>query len=559
MSGAAGVAVALVWVSPVGRCGNVPVRLAENEILYRTDYRYCVTGFTYTGPAATIEWMPTQDTNTWWGTTVFACKGNGRNAFTLGVVSRDNYLKFAAFDAAHSPVPLRDGDIALDTREPTFMKKLTDETWQQKLDRVAWWRHDRFGMFIHFGLYSLPARHEWLKSTARMSEERYQAYFDNFNPDRLDAREWARAAKRAGMRYAVLTAKHHEGFCLFDSKYTDYKVTNTPFGRDVVREYVEAFRAEGLKVGLYYSVIDWHHPAYPIDKTHPRRPASINDPKAMTPEAVAKMNAGRDIAVYRAYVRNQVTELLTQYGKIDIIWYDYTPKSGIPGCGKTRDDWDSAGLLALTRRLQPGILVDNRLDLADWEDGQDFLTPEQCRSEEPPTFAGREWPWETCQTFSGSWGYYRDEKTWKSSFQVLEQLIQTVSCGGNLIMNVGPTGRGELDHRVQERLADYGRWMAANGESIYGCGAAPKDLPRIPNTLYTYNAKSRRLYVHFLCWTTGPVPLPFADRVTYAQFLHDRSEVEIGLDAATGRTHVLKTPLDKPPVEIPVIELTLRP
>ena len=129
MSGAAGVVVALVWVSPVGRCENVPVRLAENEILYRTDYRYCVTGFTYTGPAATIEWMPTQDTNTWWGTTVFACKGNGRNAFTFGGVSRDNYLKFAAFDAAHSPVPLRDGDIALDTREPTFMKNLTDETW----------------------------------------------------------------------------------------------------------------------------------------------------------------------------------------------------------------------------------------------------------------------------------------------------------------------------------------------------------------------------------------------------------------------------------------------
>ena len=374
---AASAAAALALAGFAGWCGPKPVRLAENEVLYRTDYAYCVTGFTYTGPAATIEWMPTQDTNKWWGTTVFRCTAGGRNAFEFGAVSRDNYLKFAAFDAAHEPVPLKDGDLALETREPTFMKRLTDETWERKLERLAWWRHDRFGMFIHFGLYSLPARHEWLKGNAKMSEERYRPYFENFNPDHFDAREWARAAKAAGMRYVVLTTKHHEGFCLFDSKYTDYKSTNTPFGRDIVREYVDALRAEGLKVGFYYSVIDWHHPAYPIDKTHPLRPAGINDPKAMTPEAVAKMNAGRDIAVYREYVRNQVTELLTNYGKIDIIWYDFTPKSGIPGCGKTRDDWDSAGLLALTRRLQPGILVDNRLDLADWEDGQDFLTPEQ--------------------------------------------------------------------------------------------------------------------------------------------------------------------------------------
>ena len=533
-------------------------QLADNTVQFRTDYAYCVPSFTYVGPAATLEWMPTQNTNKWWGKTIFDCAAGCTNRFEFGVVSRDNYLKFSAFDAAHRPVALRPDDIVLEKQPPSFMKKLTDETWQQKLDRVAWWQHDRFGMFIHFGLYALPARHEWVKSKERIGEEKYAEYFANFNPDHFDARAWARSARRAGMKYAVLTTKHHEGFCLFDSKYTDYKVTKTPFGRDIVREYVDALRLEGLKVGFYYSLIDWHHPAYPIDKTHPRRPACINDAAAMTPAFVAEMNRGRDIAVYREYVRNQVTELLTNYGKIDIIWFDYTPKSGVRGAGKTRDDWDSAGLLALTRKLQPGIIVNNRLDLDDFEDGQDFLTPEQCRNEEPPTYAGREWPWETCQTFSGSWGYCRDEKTWKSGFQILEQLIKAVSCGGNLIMNVGPTGRGEFDSRVQERLEDYGKWMSANGESIYGCGAAPKDLPHIPNTLYTYNAKTKKLYVHFLCWTTGPLPLPFANRVKYAQFLHDKSEIQVGLDEKMGGKCVLYIPLDKPSVEIPVVELTLR-
>ena len=532
--------------------------ISGNTVLFHTGYAYCVPSFTYSGKADIIEWMPTQNTNKWWGKVVFTREKEGPARFEFNTVSRDNYLKFSAFDAARRPVALKPGEIVLEKRPPNYMKKLTSETWRQKLERVAWWQHDRFGMFIHFGLYSLPARHEWIKSREKISEEKYAGYFANFNPCRFNAKEWARAAKRAGMKYAVLTTKHHEGFCLFDSKYTDYKVTNTPFGRDIVREYVDALRAEGLKVGFYYSVIDWHHPAYPIDKTHPRRPKGINDPAVMTPAFIAEMNKGRDIAVYRAYIRNQVTELLTNYGKIDIIWYDYTPASGIKGAGKTRDDWDSAGLLALTRKLQPGIIVDNRLDLVDYEDGQDFLTPEQCRSEEPPTFAGRLWPWETCQTFSGSWGYYRDEKTWKSAFQILEQLIQTVSCGGNLIMNVGPTGSGEFDHRAKERLEDYAKWMAVNGESIYGCGAAPTDLVRIPNTLYTYNAETKKLYVHFLCWTTGPIPLPFADRVKYAQFLHDRSEVTVGLDEATGAKAVLHIPLDKPPVEIPVIEFTLK-
>ncbi len=525
----------------------------SNEVFYNPNYEYAIRGFTYSGQAAVLELKGSQTTNFCWGASMFKEGGMpGARTFELAQIQRDRYNKIAAFDAQGNPVPLKPEEIVLDKLPSSYVKHLTEETFEDKLRRVAWWQYDRFGLFVHFGLYALPARNEWFKSSACVSEEKYDSYFRNFNPERFDARVWAKAAKAAGMKYAVLTAKHHDGFCLFDTKYTDYKVTKTPFGRDIVKEYVDAFRAEGLKVGLYYSVIDWHHPDYTLDYTHPRRPEGPDSPVRRA--RIKAFNHGRDMNRYRTYIKNQIRELLTNYGEISIIWYDFTPKNSEWGMGKTRDDWDSAGILALTRKLQPDIIVDNRLDLDDWEDGQDFLTPEQCRTEEPLTFAGREWPWETCQTFSGSWGYCRDEKTWKSGFQILEQLIKTVSCGGNLIMNVGPTGRGEFDCRAQERLADYGAWMDRCSESIYGCGRAPKEFlkQRIPNTLYTYNPKKNKLYVHFLCWTTGPIPVPFAERVLYVQFLHDKSELTLDDE---GR---LQIPLDKPPLEIPVVEFTLK-
>ena len=179
---------------------------------------------------------------------------------------------------------------------------------------TEWFVQDRFGMFIHFGLYAMPARHEWIKTYELISEEKYDKYFKYFNPDLFDAKEWARKAKEAGMKYAVLTTKHHEGFCMFDSAYTDYKITNTPFGRDLVKEYADAFRAEGLKVGFYYSLIDWHHPDFTIDQKHPRR---------CEPDA-EEMNKTRDMKKYAEYMRNQMKELLTNYGKIDILWFDFT-------------------------------------------------------------------------------------------------------------------------------------------------------------------------------------------------------------------------------------------
>ena len=175
-------------------------------------------------------------------------------------------------------------------------------------------RRDRFGMFIHFGLYALPARHEWVMNREFMTDEHYKKYFDHFDPDLYDPKEWARQAKAAGMKYVVLTTKHHEGFCLFDSKYTDFKATNTPFGRDLVREYVDAFRAEGLKIGFYYSLIDWHHPEFPIDNRHPMR---------KRPDAL-ELNKNRDMHKYAEYMRNQVTELLTNYGEISILWFDFS-------------------------------------------------------------------------------------------------------------------------------------------------------------------------------------------------------------------------------------------
>ena len=467
----------------------------------------------------------------------------GRSVATLHSVMRHRYFCIRSKDK-----PLDAAKFSFDVVPYGYAKHLTDETWEEKLERLRWWTESRFGMFIHFGLYAAPARHEWVKTAECATEEKYQVYFDNFNPVRFDAREWARAAKEAGMKYVVLTAKHHEGFCLWDSAFTDYKITNTPFKRDLVREYVEAFRAEGLRVGFYYSLIDWHHPDFPIDALHPRRKGG--GALWQYGADMGDLNTGRDMAKYRAYMKNQVRELLTKYGTIDIIWFDFSyPKPN--GKGKGCDDWDSQGLVKLVRSINPKIIIDNRLDLSDYEDGWDFATPEQCREPFWVKVHGRRVPWETCQTFSGSWGYHRDEKDWKSGFQVICQLIETVSKGGNVIMNVGPTAAGEFDSRAKERLADYGKWLKVNGESIYGCTEAPKEFVAPNGTILTYNPKTRRLYMHLLSWQWGAMPIPFLDEVKYVQFLHDRSEIRTAGGA-------LQMPTDKPAVAVPVVEFVLK-
>ena len=427
--------------------------------------------------------------------------------------------------------------------------QLPKETEAQKTQRMKWWTDARFGMFIHWGLYALPARHEWVKNRERLTTEQYQKYFETFNPDMYNPKEWAKMAKDAGMKYVVLTAKHHEGFCLWDSKFTDYKSTNTPFGKDIIREYVDAFRAEGLKVGFYYSLIDWHHPDYTIDRNHPQRQDYDT--------AYTRLNKGKDMNRYREYMKNQVRELLTNYGEISIIWFDFS----FPGKnGKGRQDWDSENLLKLARSLQPGIIVDDRLDLRDVDGGWDFTTPEQYKVAKWPEVNGKRVPWETCQTFSGSWGYYRDETSWKSPAQLIELLSESVSKGGNLLLNVGPTARGTFDERARARLSSMGEWMKYNNRSIYNCTEAPAGFNAPANSILTYNPVTKRLYVHLLAYPMGSVTLEnMADKVKYVQFLHDASEIRFTTGSNETKNNLnLQLPVLKPPVEIPVLEIILK-
>ncbi|MBR7137780.1 MAG: alpha-L-fucosidase [Clostridia bacterium] len=415
---------------------------------------------------------------------------------------------------------------------------------------TAWFTRDRFGMFIHWGLYALPARHEWIKNRECIPEEKYQRYFEHFDPDLYDPKEWAKQAREAGMKYAVLTTKHHEGFCLFDSAYTDYKATNTKAGRDLVREFVDAFRAEGLRVGFYYSLIDWHHPHFTIDMLHPRR----DDPDAF------EQNAGRDIRIYAQYMRDQVRELLTNYGKIDVLWFDFSyPKHHGEGDrawmrGKGKAEWESEELIALARELQPGIIIDNRAELE-----QDLWTPEQRQPLEWVRHekTGELVVWEACQTFSGSWGYHRDETTWKSPEMLIRMLVNTVSCGGNLLMNVGPTARGYFDHRAEAALKVYADWMKYNSRSIYNCTMAEPEFEAPIDCRLTQPVDDeKRLYVHLLAYPFRFLILPkMAGKVRYAQFLHDASEL-LFEDLENGDLRI-QLPAIKPDMIVPVIELFL--
>lgn len=416
----------------------------------------------------------------------------------------------------------------------------------------AWFVHDRFGMFIHWGIYALPARHEWIQSRECISPEVYRRYFDHFDPDLYDPAAWARLAREAGMRYVVVTAKHHDGFCLWDTAHTDYKATNTPHGRDLLRPLVEAFRAEGLRIGFYYSLLDWHHPDYPIDQFHPLRD---------NPDARAT-NSKRDVRRYAAYMRDQVTELLTDFGRIDLLWFDFS----FPGeDGKGRDDWESEAMIALVRRLMPDVLLDNRLDLPG---SGNFITPEQYQPAAPLLHDdGTPAVWEACQTFSGSWGYHREEMTWKSEAQLLFMLIDGVSKNGNLLLNVGPNARGELDPRAVERLEGIARWMRLHERSIRGCVPAPEGIPTPPDSRLTYNPQTNRLYLHILHWPYRHMFVEgLAERVAYAQFLHDGSEVRIdhvgemhfGGNVVKDPPLALHLPVIQPPVTVPVVELFLR-
>ncbi|MBR2295839.1 MAG: alpha-L-fucosidase [Clostridia bacterium] len=431
---------------------------------------------------------------------------------------------------------------------------------RKTLGDTEWFEHDRFGMFIHWGLYAMPARNEWIKHIECITDEKYDKYFKYFNPDMYDPKEWARMAKKAGMKYAVLTTKHHEGFCMFDTQYTDYKCTNTPAGRDLVREYVDAFRAEGIRIGFYYSLIDWHHPEFTIDAIHPRRFDADAE----------EQSKGRNMKIYAEYMRNQVTELLTNYGKIDILWFDFSYPKADPNYpawmkGKGKDDWESEKLVALARELQPGIIIDNRCDIEG-----DIWTPEQYQPMRWVTHneTGELVTWEACQTFSGSWGYHRDESTWKSPKMLIEMLVNTVCIGGNLLMNVGPTHRGYLDKRAEDALGVYEKWMKYNSRSIYGCTMAEPEFVAPRGTRLTQSEDGKRLYIHLVEYPYAFLEFEgLGGKIDYAQFLHDGSEilytegkVDHFSEAKTESEGLVafKIPPVKPDMEVPVIEVFLK-
>ncbi|GMA61095.1 alpha-L-fucosidase [Alicyclobacillus fastidiosus] len=425
--------------------------------------------------------------------------------------------------------------------------------WPVNYGDPEWFVYDRFGLFIHWGLYSLAARHEWVMNREKIHPDEYRKYFTHFNPDLFDPQKWARAAKNAGMKYFVITTKHHEGFALWDSKVSDYKVTNTPYGRDLIGPMVEAFRNEGLKVGFYHSLIDWHHPEFPIDGLHPQR----------EDESFKAAAQNRDISKYAQYLKEQVRELLTDYGKIDYLWFDFSYQDRDWGWsrGKGKDDWNSQEIEDMIFELQPDIVLNDRMDL-----GRGIVTPEQFQPQEVVKRNGQPVIWEACQTLNGSWGYDRDNLDWKSVDLLVKMLVDTVSKGGNLLLNVGPNARGEFDQRSLNALEGIGEWMHLHSRSIYGAGYT--DLPAPCDCRYTRNGD--RLYLHIFSWPFKHIYLKeLGGKVEYAQFLHDASEVNIlDLNGEGPHSHVtppgmegvtvLEIPVQKPNVVVPVIELFLK-
>lgn len=354
--------------------------------------------------------------------------------------------------------------------------------------RTEWYCQDRLGVFVHWGLYSIVGEGEWSRTNRRFSNADYHKLMEEFTAEDYNPRDWARLAKAAGMKYAVMTAKHHDGFCLFDSKYTDFKCTNTPAGRDLIKEYVEAFRAEGLKVGIYYSLLDWDHPDYPRDRIHPNRQEGVD------------RFEGVNFENYLEYMHLQVKELLTNYGKIDLLWFDFSYDDMVG------EMWKATELTRMIRNLQPHILIDSRLDAYEYYFGSlgeenpkeycgDFLGAECIVPEHGfKNYKGEFIPWECCLTISDSWSHNHKDTGAKSLKQIVRCTANVVSKGGNLLWGVAPTPKGDIPVDTKKALLEFGEWIKLNGESIYGCTAA--DRPKPENGFLT--AKGKTLYYHII-------------------------------------------------------------
>lgn len=386
--------------------------------------------------------------------------------------------------------------------------------------RLNWWRDARFGMFIHWGLYAIPAGEwngatnhaEWIRTTAQIPLATYDSFVQRFNPVKFDARQWVRLAKQAGMKYIVITTKHHDGFALYDSKVSDFDVMATPFGRDILKELAEACRLEGgIRLCFYHSIMDWHHPDY-----LPRRDWEKS-----------RSAAGADFQRYINYMKSQLKELLTQYGNIGVLWFD----------GEWEGTWThemGASLYKYVRGLQPNIIVNNRVDKG--REGMhggtrkggftgDFGTPEQ---EIPATgIPGADW--ESCMTMNGNWGFNSHDQDWKSTRDLLEKLVDIASKGGNFLLNVGPTAEGLFPAPSVERLKGMGNWMRVNGEAIYGTKASP--YSRLDWGRCTQKAvkNNTRLYFHIFNPKAGDqVTVPgLANRILKSYWLGNKKALAV--------------------------------
>ncbi len=330
--------------------------------------------------------------------------------------------------------------------------------------RMDWWQEARYGMFIHWGVYALPARGEWVMYQEHIPHAEYAPLAREFNPNKWEPDTWVRLAKEAGMRYMVLTTRHHDGFSLFDSQVSDFTAPKTAAKRDLVREYVEACHRGGMRVGFYYSLLDWRYPAYF------RGPAA--DPASW--------------AALVDYVHAQVRELCSNYGKLDVLWYD-------GGWPYTATDWRSEELNAMVRHLQPEIIINDRAQTPE-----DFDTPEQhIRFSE----MGR--PWEACMTLNDNWGYNAADDAWKMPKVVLGNLLRCASGGGNFLLNVGPKPDGSIPAESEQVLREVGAWLERNGGAVYGTERSP-----FGTSTGVCTVKGNTLYVHVLRWPGKELTIP---------------------------------------------------
>jgi alpha-L-fucosidase len=357
-------------------------------------------------------------------------------------------------------------------------------------ERMDWWRAARFGLFLHWGLYSIPAGEwngetnhaEWIRTTARIPLEEYERFAGAFDPVGFDADAWARMAAEAGMGYVVITTKHHDGFCLFDSALTDFDVMSTPFERDVMKELADACRRRGLQIGWYHSIMDWHHPDY-----LPRRDWEAE-----------RGSEGADFARYERYLSGQVRELLTNYGPIGVMWFD----------GEWEATWNheqGSRLYELCRGLQPDVIVNNRVDkgrsgmagmTSSAEFRGDFGTPEQ----EIPARGLPGVDWETCMTMNGNWGFNAHDRDFKSTEELVRKLIDVASKGGNFLLNVGPTARGEFPPESVARLAEIGAWMRVHGDAIHGTEASPFEELTFGRATLRKRGDDATIFLHVFEW-----------------------------------------------------------